>query len=220
MTSIAYRVVRSNRKSLALVVDCEANVIIRAPFRVSDNVIASFIKSKERWVIEKQTLALAFGQTHRPIVIAPGETMLYLGGTYTMAPGDCPAIYIGTTTLHIPQQAGTGELVGWMKLEALRVMTERTAYFSDLMGASHGAVKVTNAKTRWGSCSAKNSLNFTWRLIMCPMPVIDYIVVHELCHIAHKNHGQAFWAAVKTVLPNYKQQQDWLRRNRKLMDMI
>lgn len=92
--------------------------------------------------------------------------------------------------------------------------------YSNVMGVTPGIIKLSEAKARWGSCSTKNNLNFAWRLVMCPLSVIDYVVVHELSHITYKNHSPAFWARVKTVLPTYEDAQEWLRINKKLMEII
>lgn len=120
----------------------------------------------------------------------------------------------------IPQAFQKTDVIEWMKAEAERVLSERVKKYSSLTGTSYSSLKLSDAKARWGSCGAKGSLNFAWRLIMCPISVIDYIVVHELSHITYKNHSEGFWARVKTVLPNYTEQQDWLKINRKIMDTI
>jgi len=88
------------------------------------------------------------------------------------------------------------------------------------MGVKYASMKMSEAKRRWGSCGAGNTLNFAWRLVMCPQSVIDYVVVHELSHIPYKDHSPKFWTRVATVMPNYKEAQEWLRLNRKLMEVI
>jgi len=220
MTLIPYTVVRSNRKSVALVIDCEAKLIVRAPYHVSEDVVEGFVRTKEHWIFEKQVQGAAFGVKHSSIVIDDCESIMYLGNVYTIIRSDVDTITIEGTILYIPQLITQADVITWMKEEAVKVLTERVLRYADLMGVSYQTIKLSEAKSRWGSCSAKNSLNFAWRLIMCPLSAIDYIVVHELSHIEYKNHGAAFWARVKTVLPNYKEQQDWLTLNRKLMDII
>lgn len=220
MSTIPYTIVRSDRKTVALVVSSEAQLVVRAPYRVSEKEIDSFVKKKERWIFEKQLQVSAFGEKHSQITVADGETIIYLGNAYTIQRGDYECISIDSTFLHVPREYAIDDIIAWLKEEALHVVTERTVFYADLMGVKFSAIKLSEAKSRWGSCSAKNSLNFAWRLIMCPVAAIDYIVVHELSHIKYKNHGAEFWARVKTVLPNYKEQQDWLKLNRKLMEII
>ncbi|MGE4352930.1 MAG: M48 family metallopeptidase [Oscillospiraceae bacterium] len=91
-------------------------------------------------------------------------------------------------------------------------LPQRVAYFSAVMGLVPSGITITGAKTRFGSCSAKNRLCFSWRLMRYPEAAIDYVVVHELAHIAHKNHGQAFYAMIADILPNYKDRIKLLKR--------
>ena len=109
---------------------------------------------------------------------------------------------------------------GWLKTEAGKIIEERVARYASIMGVNYAGVEMSEAKGRWGSCRSKDSLNFAWRLVLAPLGIIDYVVVHELSHITYKNHSHQFWARVKTVLPNYKKQQDWLKANRRLMEII
>lgn len=89
----------------------------------------------------------------------------------------------------------------------------RVAYFETVIGVTHGAIAIRDQKTRWGSCSARGNLNFNWRLMLAPPRVLDYVVVHELCHRKEMNHSKAFWNAVETVLPDYKELRKWLQDN-------
>lgn len=220
MKGMPYTIVRSNRKSIALVIDSEANLVVRAPQSAKDNDIADFVEKKERWIAEKQHHVAIFGEKHSPVVVESGESLLYLGNTYTILKDAVPAIQTSSTNILVPKEYGKKDVIDWLKDEAEKVLTERVSRYASLMGVTYALVKLSGAKARWGSCSTRNNLNFAWRLIMCPMPVIDYVVVHELSHIAYKNHSTGFWARVKTVLPNYREQQDWLKVNRKLMEII
>lgn len=97
------------------------------------------------------------------------------------------------------------------RAEALVYLSERTEHFSKLMGLCPTGIKITSAKKRFGSCSAKNSICYSWRLMLYPKEAIDYVVVHELAHIAHKNHGPKFYALIKKYLPDYKEREKMLR---------
>ena len=220
MSTIPYKIIRSNRKTLALVIDSEANLIVRAPLHISDREIDDFIARKKRWILDKQQQVSAFGEKHTPVTVATGDSILYLGNTYTIIHEPVAEISITGTTMSIPEGYGMDEVICWLRNEASTIIQERVERYANIMGVSFLSVKMSEAKARWGSCSTKNNLNFAWRLIMCPVAVIDYVVVHELSHIEYKNHSAAFWARVKTVLPNYQEQQDWLKVNRKLMEII
>jgi len=96
---------------------------------------------------------------------------------------------------------------------AREYIPSRVAYYERIIGVTHDSIRIRDQKTRWGSCSAKGNLNFNWRLMLAPPRVLDYVVVHELCHRKEMNHSKAFWNAVETVLPDYKQLKKWLKDN-------
>lgn len=98
-----------------------------------------------------------------------------------------------------------------IKQNALPYLTERTKYFAEIMGLKPKGVKITSAKKRFGSCSANDSICYSWRLMLYPKEAIDYVVVHELAHIVHKNHGQGFYSLIEKYLPDYKERENLLR---------
>ena len=220
MNEKPYKIIRSERKSIALVIDSEANLVVRAPHRVKDSDIENFVDKKKRWITDKQHQISTFNEKHSPVLIESGESLLYLGNTYTILRDNITDIQFSSTNILIPNGYSKTNVIEWLKTEAEKILTERVERYSSVMGVKYSSIKLSEAKARWGSCSVKNNLNFAWRLIMCPIAVIDYIVVHELSHITYKNHSSGFWARVKTVLPNYKEQPDWLKVNRKLMEII
>ena len=97
--------------------------------------------------------------------------------------------------------------------KAKETITKRVAYFARLMGVSYRNITIREQKTRWGSCSSEKNLNFNWKLILAPPEVLDYVVVHELCHRREMNHSQAFWKEVEKILPDYRERQKWLKDN-------
>ena len=103
--------------------------------------------------------------------------------------------------------------------EAVKKVPERVRYYAPIVGVNYGRITIRNQKTRWGSCSSKGNLNFNCLLMLAPPEVLDYVVVHELCHRKHMNHSKEFWAEVEKVLPNYKEAEAWLKtEGRKLME--
>ena len=90
---------------------------------------------------------------------------------------------------------------------------KRVDYFASLIGVTYGRITIRSQKTRWGSCSSSGNLNFNCLLMLCPNEVIDYVVVHELCHRKQLNHSKSFWAEVEKVMPDYKLHQKWLKEN-------
>lgn len=220
MNHFPYKLVRSKRKTLALTIDNNAELVVRAPMRLGEDIIRDFIKKKSRWIADKQRQISDCAAKQSAFVLEDGESVLYLGNAYTILRKDVPEVMIIGGYLHVPYSMTIKEFAKWLKAQCAVVIGERVDFYANIMGVSYSKVKMSEAKRRWGSCGAKDSLNFAWRLIICPLSVIDYVVVHELSHITYKNHGIKFWARVATVMPNYEEAQDWLRLNRGIMDVI
>lgn len=94
---------------------------------------------------------------------------------------------------------------------ALKIIPVKVKYFAGVMNVNYGRITIRNQKTRWGSCSAKKNLNFNCLLMLAPDEVVDYVVVHELCHLIEMNHSKKFWAQVEQVMPDYKKHKQWLK---------
>ena len=172
-------VIRSNRKTVAIQVNSNLSVTVRAPRSVSEKDIEEILKKKEAWIskhIEK------IKETKERVEAEPTEKL-------------------------------TREKVIALAEEALKVIPERVEYFAKVIGVTYGKITVRNQKTRWGSCSSKGNLNFNCLLMLAPPEVLDYVVVHELCHRKQMNHSKAFWLEVEKVLPDYKEARKWLKED-------
>lgn len=170
-------VIRSNRKTVAIQVNSDLSVTVRAPRSVSEKDIEEILKKKEAWIskhIEK------IKETKERFETESTEKL-------------------------------TREKVIALAEEALKVIPERVEYFAKVIGVTYGKITVRNQKTRWGSCSSKGNLNFNCLLMLAPPEVLDYVVVHELCHRKQMNHSKAFWLEVEKVLPDYKEARKWLK---------
>ncbi len=106
-----------------------------------------------------------------------------------------------------------------LKIKAEREITKRAGHFSKISGLRFNKIRISGARRRWGSCSVKNNLAFSWRLILAPTTVIDYVVAHELAHTQEKNHSKKFWDLVKKIYPNYKESRKWLKENPYLLEV-
>lgn len=104
-----------------------------------------------------------------------------------------------------------------LREKAKAQLPPKVEHFADLMGVKYGRITVRRQKTRWGSCSSKGNLNFNCLLMLCPDFVVDYVVVHELCHLKQMNHSERFWAEVERVLPQYKEARKWLKENGRII---
>ncbi len=107
----------------------------------------------------------------------------------------------------------------WYRAQARPLIEERARAFAARYGFNYKQLKITSARTRWGSCSSRGTLSFTWRLVMAPPECLDYVVVHELAHLRVANHSWTFWEEVGAILPDYKARRKWLRVNGRLLTL-
>lgn len=212
--------VRSKRKTLALTIDRQGQLQVRAPLKIEKAVIEDFIRRKAAWIARKREQVTTDIEKRRPLTLVEGETVSFLGKEYIVRRGGVAAVAMAGDFIRIPENMWVAGFEDWLRKEAAVFIGGRVDHFSRLMGLSYTSVKMSAAKRRWGSCGPKNTLNFAWPLVMCPPPVIDYVVVHELSHIAHKNHGPHFWRQVAAVLPRYKEYRGWLQNNSYILEIV
>ncbi len=209
------KIILSRRKTIALIVSADATVIVRAPMRTDLEYIKKLVFQKRIWIAKKKKLALKNGVPAKAKEFVNGEGFLYLGETYKLKIDNCGAVKLADY-LYFPEKYlddGRAKMIKWYKQKAKEKIIERVNYYSQITGWKFKSLSITGAKKRWGSCGPSGSLNFSWRLIMAPFDVIDYVAVHELSHIPEKNHSKRFWNKVKAILPNYKTQRKWLKDN-------
>ena len=104
-------------------------------------------------------------------------------------------------------------ITAWYKIQARKTIHQRAKHLSQLANLRYNTTSITDAATRWGSCSSDKNLHFNWKLIMAPPPVIDYVIAHELAHLTEMNHSRAFWEKVRRMFPLYRQHRTWLKRH-------
>lgn len=210
-----HKLVRSKRKTLSLIVETDGTLTVRAPLRMKEADIRQLIEEKKDWIKRKQARVRKEAVVPRQYV--DGETFLYLGKEYPLrlVPNQKPALVIERffklTKSVQPQAEPVFE--AWYKKQARVILTERVEFYARKHGFKMEKIRISSARTRWGSCSSKGTLSFTWRLVMAPLEIIDYVVVHELCHLEEMNHSKSFWARVEGILPDYKRRRKWLKEN-------
>lgn len=216
------KIIRSRRKTISLEVTPDASLIVRAPLFLPKSAIQKAADSKAAWVTKKRLQMTDRNQKYPPKSYVSGEIFWFLGSSYSLAFSaeiKEPVMKGGALTLPQNHRLGAEALcTRWYKAQALRVIAPRVDLFSHSNGLQFKSVGITSAKKRWGSCGGDNSLNFSWRLVMAPLNVIDYVVVHELAHTQFHNHSKAFWAKVYEIMPDYETQKQWLADNGGLLN--
>lgn len=215
------KIIRSNRKTLAVAVDLFGQVTVRAPKSCGEARIFAFLKDKESWIVSRQ--AKAQGLIERlPSENLDGFTFLLLGRNCTAKLTDEKRVAFDAEKyiVYAPRANAKTALVKWLKDNAKRILTEVTARMAERMGVTYRSVAITSAKTRWGSCTGDNAIRYTFRLIYAPKEVLEYVVVHELAHVLQKNHSKAFWAVVEKYCPAWKSQRKWLKDNAILIKIL
>lgn len=158
---------------MAIEVDRDGKVIVRAPYKTPERKIEEFLEKEEKWIEKSVKKALDRKLSHPEPTAEEKERLIAAAKAY------------------LPQ---------------------KTEEFSLMTGLKYTGVKITGAKTRFGSCNANNSICYSWRLMQYPTEAVDYVVMHELAHTAHHNHGKRFWATVERFMPDWKRRRAMLKK--------
>ncbi|NLX63362.1 MAG: M48 family metallopeptidase [Clostridiaceae bacterium] len=224
-TKIFYTLTRSNRKTIGLKIDKNGEVKVSVPLRLGKKQIEEAIRGKADWIINKIYKVREMNLNIVPRKFVSGEKLLYLGKEYILKvvdrditrpevciQNDTISVYISQSlTKESRKQAVKETLIKWYRQYFSEIVNDRIEKYSLKLNATPCKVVIKDQKTRWGSCSVKGNINLNWRLVMAPVDIIDYVVVHELCHLKIMNHSKDFWLLVESVLPCYKEKRKWLK---------
>lgn len=210
------RLIRAKRRSIALIIERDGSLTVRAPRRVTLKDIHGFIEEKSDWIIRSREKLMSIEPVAKKQYV-DGERFLFLGREYELrlVRPQRPVLKFESGFALSASARERGELafIKWYKTQALTVFSERVHRYSIMHGFEPKQVKVNSAKTRWGSCTSNGTINFSWRLVMAPLDVVDYVVLHELSHLKVKNHSPRFWKLVEFLCPDFKHRRKWLREN-------
>lgn len=197
---------------MSLEINEKCELIVRAPLRLNLNFIEDFIAKKRDWIFKKQTEI-----SHRnKATEKSANEVWYLGHTYPLIifEGDFKEDLIFTDRFFIAKHKLPSIrqiLFNWYKKKALEIIPEKVQAYAVSSGLKFKSIKVNSAAKRWGSCTSSGNINFSYRLMMCPEFVIDYVIIHELAHLQEMNHSPRFWNLVAHGFPEYKKARKWLR---------
>lgn len=212
---------RKRRKTISLQISDKSELVIAAPYFTPIGEINRFVQEKQNWIhkaIQKHKEEAIKNKTKEYIT---GKMFYYLGESFPLETffeknERKGLVFWGNRFyLNTADAAAKGMFyfVAWYKKKAKQHLRKRVDFFSHELKLRAKSVKITSAEKRWGSCSAEDKLSFSFRLIMAPPAIIDYVIVHELMHTKEKNHSAAFWKLIEAAMPEYKTHRRWLKDN-------
>lgn len=217
MASIS-KIIYSNRKTLALEINQNAELLVRSPVAYSKAKIDKFILDKQVWINKNIAKIKQRPQQNRQY--QEGKMLLYLGKKYPIKITDTGYFFFDGKTFHLPNSAkheAEKIVLFWYKNAFRDYAIPQLNNFAKQHALPFNKVFLKRQKTRWGSCSGINNINLNYLLIQAPMPVIDSVLLHELTHIIHKNHSKDFYQKLLSISPDYKIHQQWLKQNGNLL---
>ncbi len=227
--TIEYTIEYKKRKSVELKIDPMGVVRIKAPKGTKESLIDDIVKGKSDWIIKKIDKLFSKGRRIENRTYENGETFLYLGKKlklsiyYRQVEKVNIAIVEGELVISCPEGISSSELQNVVekhyRKELKAIINKRVKFYQSNFKVKPKNITIKSQETRWGSCSSERNINFNWKLIMAPIEIIDYLVVHEMCHLIHMNHSKSFWTLVGRIMPDYKERQEWLHRNGFLLDL-
>jgi len=218
-----YEVARSERKTVDIVIERDGTVIVRAPSWTDDEDLSKIVESRNFWIYRALAEWRDLNATRVLREYRNGEGFLYLGRAYRL-------LLVNDQTEPLLLKNGRfqlrRDLVESGEIESAKVtfqayysqkglerIPSRVDYYAPKVGVSFAGIRVRELGHRWASCTSKGKIAFHWKCMMAPQTVIDYIIVHELCHMHYRDHTEAFWNEVDKVMPNYRERKEWLRIN-------
>lgn len=221
-------VVRTDRKKSASIRLLGDLVKVSVPMTLSDSRIRNLVTKRTPWIKNKLQ-----EQSDRPTILpreyVSGETVTYLGKNYRLKVliGEQPSIklkrgYVEATVIKTdvdPKNTIRSLLEHWYRSLAEKRLGEKTVRLASVIGVNPASVTVKNYKSRWGSCSTKGDISYNWRIILAPHSIVDYVVVHELCHMLEHNHSSKYWKHVERHVPNWRECREWLKHNELAKDL-
>ena len=212
---VAYQLRRSRRRTIGLAID-QRGLRVGAPLQARLGDIESLIRQHGEWVLDKLA-AWRERPAAEKLAVADGTVVSALGAalTVTVTPGSRQRWLFSGDKLHLfvpPAVAASAVLEKALREKARAVFGERLAHFAPGLGVATPPLRLSAARTRWGSCSHHGGISLNWRLVFMPLPVVDYVVAHELAHLREMNHSPRFWSVVEQLCPDWRARRLELRQ--------
>jgi predicted metal-dependent hydrolase len=207
--AIFYTTIRSARRKKTITLKVTSDGLkVYVPERMTRAKVRELVMHRADWIQQNLQVQVSRERAKTPRRFVSGETLYHLGQSYELkcVPG-LKDIGLKQHYLEVPDVSEAeirDSLTAWYRLQAQRCFNLRVAIYARHLGQSPSKVLVRDQKKRWGSCNTRGEIRLNWRLVMAPLPLIDYVVAHELCHLKHMNHSAAFWQCLEHLLPDYK----------------
>lgn len=211
----------TDRQTTDIVIERDGVITVRPPLRMKPEQVDETVLSKRMWIYRNLAEWRDLNATRIAREWVSGESFLYLGSSYRLqlvqSQDEPLKLKDGRFCLLRSIMAAGGNEAAhqvfetFYKEKGLPRITKRVAFFAGKVGVTPGGVQIKDLGFRWASCLRNGDLHFHWKCLMAPLTIIDYIVVHELCHLRHRDHSDAFWNEVDKVLPDYRDRKEWLR---------
>jgi predicted metal-dependent hydrolase len=219
----------SERATTDIVIERDGKIVVRPPANYSPEQVDAVVESKRLWIYRN----LAEWKDLNASAVARewvnGESFLYLGRAYrlTLVSGQDRALKLKEGRFRLSREliepggpaAARRAFEHYFSEKGTQRFSDRVACFAPKVGVVVAGIKVKDMGYRWASCGSGGILNFHWKCMMVPPKIIDYVVVHELCHLHHRNHNDAFWNEVDKVMPDYRERKEWLRKHGASLDI-
>ena len=220
---ISYQIVRSHRATADIVIERDGRVLVRAPQSIPDEKIENIVEAKRYWIYKNLAEWRDLNATRVLREYRNGEGFLYLGRSYrlTLADNKKTPLRLKDGRFYLRRDlvergavtAAKAAFKDYYVASGMKRINQRVHYYAPKVGVKPKRVDVRNLGNRWASCFPNGNIAFHWKCMMAPQAIIDYIVVHELCHYHHRDHTDAFWNEVDKVMPTYGERKEWLRKN-------
>ena len=218
---------RTNRKKTASIKIEQGVVQVIVPKNLPQKEIDDLLKQKSNWIRQKLIIQQSVPLS-TPKEFVSGESFSYLGRNYRLKvlKGDLQPVKLkqGYLQVTVPMEQKSDQalirklLQDWYLDRASDKLEQKSIKYSEQMGVQPTKIKVKEYKSRWGSCNSRGEISYNWKIIMTPHRIVDYVVIHELCHLIHHNHSPEYWHQVRSIVPDYQDKRDWLKTNAGLLD--
>jgi predicted metal-dependent hydrolase len=221
---VEIRIVRTARRKTLLIEVDNPVVTVKVPKTLSDERLEALLRKRRTWIKDKLETQEEMPPL-RPKEYVNGESFSYLGKTYRLRivsgkQGDPVKLRKGYLEVPVSKELShegressiRDSLTQWYSSHALARLKNKCSRYGKILGVEPSSIKVDDYKSRWGSCSSSGIVSFNWRVILAPHSIVDYVVVHELCHMLEHNHSTKYWSHVAMVIPNYQECREWLKR--------